>query len=162
MKTSILPIVVGLFSFTSNACPLYDDSQSSDSVMFSSQMGLCISWLDGIKYTSDKLDDVNTWFIDDVETDYTAYWSDWFLQTETSPILSQNLASNYIGLGIWIPSELEDKVSLNDTDEWLMSHGLQLSLGFGDKKSGEPRLRLDYRWHDDAERNVMMQLELPF
>ena len=42
------------------------------------------------------------------------------------------------------------------------SHGLKLSLGFGQKKAGEPRVRLDYRWHEVYQADWFMQIEVPF
>ena len=162
MKTHALILLASLASSTIGACELYSSGYQSDSVLFHSSQGVCFSLLDGIQYTAEKLDAFDDWVSEEQSPDYSSYWSDWVLQTETSPILSQSLASNYIGIGVWVPSELEDQINVSDTENWIMSHGLQLSLGFGDKKPGEPRLRLDYRWHDDYERDVIMQLELPF
>ena len=39
-----------------------------------------------------------------------------------------------------------------DLDEWLKSHGVALSLAFGDKHSGLPRLRLDHHLHGIASK----------
>jgi hypothetical protein len=65
-------------------------------------------------------------------------------------------------VGVWVPNELKDDLAEMDTEQWLMSHGLQLSLGFGDKTSGKPRMRFDYRWHDRYDGDMMVQVELPF
>ena len=47
--------------------------------------------------------------------------------------------------------------------EWLESHGLQLSLAFGGEEKGKnTRFRIDYRWHDRADDQLFMQLEIPF
>ncbi|KJY93761.1 hypothetical protein TW84_02510 [Vibrio neptunius] len=162
MKGRSLILMIGVVSSSAGACELYNTGYSSDSVLFHSSRGICFSLLDGIQYTANKLDAFDEWISEERSTDYSSYWADWVLQTETSPILSQSLASNYIGIGVWVPSELEDKINVAETEDWIMSHGLQLSVGFGEKKPGEPRLRLDYRWHDDYERDVIMQLELPF
>ncbi|MCG9676863.1 hypothetical protein [Vibrio sp. Isolate24] len=162
MKGPLLIFLMGLVSYAADGCELYSTDYQSDSVLFHSQQGVCFSLLDGIQYTADKLDAFEQWVSEEPSADYSSYWADWVLQTETSPILSQSLASNYIGIGVWMPSELEEQVHVSETEDWIMSHGLQLSLGFGEKKLGEPRLRLDYRWHDDYERDVIMQLELPF
>ena len=90
------------------------------------------------------------------------YWSDWVIQSKDAPLLTQSLASNYVGLGMWFPEELEDEQYNMSTEEWLMNHGLQLSIGFGDKVDGQPRMRFDYRWHDSSDADLMMQVELPF
>lgn len=93
--------------------------------------------------------------------DYEGYWSDWVLKTESNPFLSQHYSDSYFGIGVWSPTEFEDEEELT-TQEWLMNHGLQFSVGFGEKKLGEPRLRFDYMWHEDEQDNVMMQVEVPF
>ncbi|MEZ8123019.1 hypothetical protein ACED64_00810 [Vibrio splendidus] len=90
------------------------------------------------------------------------YWSDWVIQSKDAPLLTQSLESNYVGLGMWFPEDLEDDQYDMSTEEWLMNHGLQLSIGFGDKVEGQPRMRFDYRWHDSRDADLMMQVELPF
>lgn len=92
----------------------------------------------------------------------TGYWSDWVIQSKDAPLLTQSLESNYVGLGMWFPEDLEDDQYDMSTEEWLMNHGLQLSIGFGDKVEGQPRMRFDYRWHDSRDADLMMQVELPF
>ncbi|MFA0676368.1 hypothetical protein AB4567_18760, partial [Vibrio sp. 10N.222.51.A6] len=37
------------------------------------------------------------------------YWSDWVIQSKDAPLLTQSLESNYVGLGMWFPEELEDE-----------------------------------------------------
>ncbi|MGF1754111.1 hypothetical protein L4C33_10990 [Vibrio makurazakiensis] len=90
------------------------------------------------------------------------YWSEWALQSKDAPLLTQSVANNHFGLGMWIPEELDSQKNDMSTEEWLMNHGLQLSLGFGNKEDGEPRMRFDYRWHEDEKADVMMQIEVPF
>ncbi|MEZ9127760.1 hypothetical protein CWO33_10720 [Vibrio splendidus] len=90
------------------------------------------------------------------------YWSDWVIQSKDAPLLTQSLESNYVGLGMWFPEDLGDDQYDMSTEEWLMNHGLQLSIGFGDKVEGQPRMRFDYRWHDSRDADLMMQVELPF
>ena len=94
--------------------------------------------------------------------DYSTYWSDWVLKTQSNPFLSQHYSSGYFGIGVWDPNELEEDEEELSTQEWLMNHGLQFSVGFGEKKAGEPRLRFDYLWHDEKQDNLMMQIEVPF
>lgn len=155
----------GAMAFASQACDLYDYSyeeknKPSNSLMFHSAQGLCFSMLDGIEYTVKALDDLE-FYLDDDSRDYASYWDDWVLKSASNPILSRHLSSNYFGIGVWMPSELEEKMATMSMDEWLRNHGLQFSVGFGDKKAGEPRMRLDYRWHDDYEGDVMMTIEVP-
>lgn len=157
--TMVLLVVV---SNSVGACERYPSSLSTQSVLLHSSNEVCFSLLEGIEYTATKVNELHN-FVRQEDTEQDGdYWSNWVLQSETNPILTQNLATNYIGLGIWVPSELEERLHRMDTEEWLLSHGLQLSFGFGTKSSGEPRMRLDYRWHDRYEGDVMMQVELPF
>jgi hypothetical protein len=101
--------------------------------------------------------------LSDEEPESTAdYWSDWVIQNKDTPLLTQSLESNYVGLGMWFPEDLEDEQYDMSTEEWLMNHGLQLSIGFGEKVDGQPRMRFDYRWHDSRDADLMMQVELPF
>lgn len=148
-----------LMSSFSNACEMYGKGSTSQSVVV--DQGVCFSFTDGISYTAQSIDTISHYVLED-STDYSSYWSDWLLDNDASPIFSKSLASNYIGLGVWVPSELEDELASMDTEEWIRSHGLQLSLGFGDMNTGQPRMRVDYRWHDQREGDVMMQVELPF
>lgn len=149
-----------LLSSISNACEMYGKDSTSQSVMLG-QQGVCFSILDGISYTAKSIDTISEYMVEK-PTDYSAYWSNWLLNNDSNPILTQSLASNYIGLGVWVPSELEDQLASMDTEQWIKSHGLQLSLGFGDMNSGQPRMRFDYRWHDERDGDVMMQVEVPF
>ncbi|RTZ18224.1 hypothetical protein EJ063_05405 [Vibrio aquaticus] len=148
-----------LMSSFSNACEMYGKESASQSVVV--DQGVCFSFMDSIGYTAKSIDTISHYVLEE-STDYASYWSDWLLDNEASPILSKSLASNYIGLGVWVPSELEDELASMDTEEWIRSHGLQLSLGFGDMNTGQPRMRVDYRWHDQREGDVMMQVEVPF
>jgi len=94
--------------------------------------------------------------------DYSTYWSDWVLKTESNPFLSQHYSNSYFGIGVWDPSEFDEDNEELSTQDWIMNHGLQFSVGFGEKKAGEPRFRLDYQWHDEEQDNLMMQVEVPF
>ncbi|WP_172565508.1 hypothetical protein [Vibrio navarrensis] len=99
---------------------------------------------------------------DQQTTQQKDYWDEWALKSEDSPVISQNLASNHFGIGFWLPEEYQKEAQSMTTEEWLRSHGVLFSIGFGDKKAGHPRMRFDYRWHDTSEGDVMMQIELPF
>ncbi|MGF1722413.1 hypothetical protein L4D20_20510 [Vibrio kyushuensis] len=151
--------------FGVNACDLFDKQlypqQGVDSVVLTSNSGVCLSMDDTLEYATRPWFAIMQWLGDEPSTS-ESYWDDWVLKSESDPLLTQSIASNYFGFGVWMPPELEDKINDMSTEEWLMSHGLQLSVGFGDKKSGQPRMRFDYRWHDKYEGDVMMQVEVPF
>ncbi len=153
--------IAWVISPLSIACELFDAPTSSSSVLLREEAGLCISWADGIQYTAEQIESLSR-LLSEPKADSSEYWSSWALNEEASPLLSQSFASNYVGVGVWVPNELKDDLAEMDTEQWLMSHGLQLSLGFGDKTSGKPRMRFDYRWHDRYDGDMMVQVELPF
>lgn len=156
-------VALCLFSLQTNACDLFEPNvnDDADSVLFHSSQGVCFSLVDGMEYNPDKQRELNN-LLDDDEQGGDGYWSDWILNSETNPVLTQTLASSYFGIGVWMPSELEANFELDNAEAWIRNHGLQFSLGIGDKKRGEPRMRIDYRWHEVYEGDVMMQVELPF
>ncbi len=162
--------VVGfcLFSIQSFACELYQPEKTdvapgqADSVLFHSTQGLCFSLVDGLDYNPNKQKELNGLLEDDDSKSSDGYWSDWILNSESNPVLTQTLASSYFGIGVWTPSDLESNFDFDHAEDWIRNHGLQFSLGFGDKKPGEPSMRIDYRWHEIYDGDVMMQIELPF
>lgn len=92
------------------------------------------------------------------------YWSTWALQNEEDPtsIYTQQLSSHFIGFSVWQPLAYADEASEMSYDDWIKSHGLQLSVGLGETKGKEPRMRIDYQWHDDYEDIMQFQVEVPF
>ncbi len=152
-------IALALLSTSASAgCDLYSTNQS---VMFGKSKGFCVSLLEGVEYTKKSLNSFKNLTLNDKQ-DYSQYWADWSMSENDNPILSRSLASNYLGVGVWVPSELENQMDTMNAEEWLKSHGLLVSLGFGDMNSGKPRMRLDYRWHEKYDGDVVMQVELPF
>lgn len=99
-----------------------------------------------------------------INDDRNDYWHGWIAGQSMAiePMLSSNYQQNYFGLSLWMPEQFAVQEFDMDLDEWLKSHGVALSLAFGDKRSGLPRLRLDYRWHDIAPKDWFLQLEIPF
>lgn len=155
-------IILSLFSVsTSYACELYQSDFESESVLFHSKSGVCFSLLEGIQYSAQKVDALTKAF-EQKPIDYSEYWSDWVLKSASNPVLTKSLESNYFGVGIWKPSELEESLDSLTPEEWLMNHGVQFSLGFGDKEIGKPRMRFDYRWHSEYKGDLLMQVEVPF
>lgn len=162
MRWQVLSL--SLLPFSTLACDLFSSTYDKDthSVMYTSQAGLCVSMLDTYNFARTQLVSLNLVESDPTQVFDGDYWSEWSFDQIDDPFITQNLASNYFGLGVWLPSDLAENVSTMSTDEWLRSHGLQFSVGFGDKKLGEPRMRLDYRWHEDYDGDIMMQVEVPF
>ncbi|WP_413283230.1 hypothetical protein [Vibrio sp. MA40-2] len=90
------------------------------------------------------------------------YWSSWAIETEDSPFVTGQVQDNFIGLGVWMPSALSDIENEMEYKDWLLNHGLQFSVGFGEQNGEAPRMRFDYRWHRNQAADVMFQVELPF
>lgn len=95
----------------------------------------------------------------------SSFWDGWAYSTGYDPLLTGYLSDSAFGFAVWQPEEFFDKKmeEFESYGEWLESHGLQLSLAFGGEKKGQSaRFRIDYRWHDKADDQVFMQLEVPF
>ncbi|MEZ9321507.1 hypothetical protein AB4161_14270 [Vibrio sp. 10N.286.51.E5] len=140
------------------------DFFSLDSIMLTSdedEDDNCLDFSTSIESFGQRMMEISG-LSDDEPESTPDYWSDWVLQTKDSPLLTQSIESNYVGLGMWFPEDLEDEQYDMSTEEWLMNHGLQLSIGFGEKVEGQPRMRFDYRWHNSRDADLMMQVELPF
>jgi hypothetical protein len=56
----------------------------------------------------------------------------------------------------------EEKYDDMTYSERLEATGLMFSLGLGERKEDEPRMRIDYRWHNQQPGDVMLQVEVPF
>lgn len=154
-----ITLFLAMFPTLLSACEFYPTGSQSESVLFHSPDSVCFSLVDGIQYDADKPE--SSYDFENHDSNESDYWSDWVLKSETNPLVTRALASNYLGIGIWVPHELENNLDYMDPEEWILSHGLQFSLGFGKKNSGEPRMRLDYRWHESFEGDLTMLIELP-
>ncbi|WP_299013300.1 hypothetical protein [uncultured Photobacterium sp.] len=90
------------------------------------------------------------------------FWDDW-LGLSDSPVLSSESNSTFYGVGLWMPEKYEDVdiLRIEDAEEWIKNHGLQMSLGMMGNDSRSPRVRLDYRWHNDDNDDVFLQVEIP-
>jgi hypothetical protein len=162
LHRAILSLLV-VCSFGVKACGLYELTPNPhvDSLVLSGTKGVCYSKDGTLSYAE------NPWLalshvLDDRPSSVRSYWEDWVLNSDSNPLITQSISNNYFGLGVWMPHQLEDDLSTMSTEQWLKSHGVQFSLGFGDRRQGQPRMRLDYRWHEEYEGDVMMQVEVPF
>ncbi|WP_165313096.1 hypothetical protein [Vibrio ziniensis] len=163
MKSITACVLLLLVSNLANACEsfVYKDPtyKSFETVELSDSRVLCISFIHGMEYASKKLFELDL-FKDKENVD--EYWEKWGFKQDEEPFYTHKIAQSYIGVGVWMPTKLLKEESELTTEEWLRSHGLLLSLGFGSKKAGEPRMRMDYRWHEDYEVDLMMHIEVPF
>ena len=88
-----------------------------------------------------------------------SYWSGWQSEKQVDPLLSHSLSTSHFGIGFWLYDENSDSTELS---AMIQDYGIQLSVGLGEFEVGEPRIRLDYRWHEDYSGDIVMQLDLPF
>ncbi|MFV0448042.1 MAG: hypothetical protein ACK5MF_06220 [Vibrio sp.] len=163
MKSFAASMLLLLVSSLANACESFAYKDPSyepfETVELPESRMLCISFIHGVEYASNQLFELN--FFKDKEN-ISDYWEQWGFEQEEEPFYTHKVAQSYIGVGVWMPTELLEEQAEMSTEEWLKSHGLLLSLGFGSKRKGEPRMRMDYRWHDDYQVDLMMHIEVPF
>jgi hypothetical protein len=163
MKSFAACIMLLLVSNLASACESFVYKEPShkpfETVELSDSRVLCISFIHGLEYASNKLFELD--FFKDKEI-INDYWGQWGFEQEDEPLFTHKIAQSYIGVGVWMPTKLLKEQAEMTTEEWLKSHGLLLSLGLGSKKKGEPRMRMDYRWHEDYEVDLMMHIEVPF
>jgi hypothetical protein len=94
------------------------------------------------------------------------FWNKWSDDFADHPIFTEYNDSMYYGLGFWLPrkydhEEIEDMV---DAEQWVLNHGIQMSVGFGDPNSNSTHIRLDYRWHTKSsiDDGISLQVHVPF
>lgn len=158
-KVCVLAVTLG--SPLAVACDSFPSDGEPSSLMSNSLDVSCISSFDLDAYkVLDKPSTLSLSTQDKVEP--ASYWSNWLNGEEGNPLISNSASSNHFGVGVWVPEDLEEQLRDMDAKHWVQSHGLQLSLGFGDVESGMPRMRFDYRWHKQYDGDFLMQLEVPF
>ncbi|MGR5062816.1 hypothetical protein [Photobacterium sp. DNB22_13_2] len=93
-----------------------------------------------------------------------SFWDNWARELD-SPFLSSNVSSSFYGLGVWMPDKFaeDDLLDVEEVRDLIKKYGLQMSFGIGGEKGQSPRLRFDYRWHEDRNfEDVFIQVEIPF
>ncbi len=93
------------------------------------------------------------------------FWNQWNDDFADHPIFTEQNDSMYYGLGFWLPKkydheEVEDMV---DAEQWVLNHGVQMSLGFGASNKDSTQVRLDYRWHTNSrvDDGISLQVHVP-
>ena len=91
------------------------------------------------------------------------YWEQWAIKQQDNPIISHRFDDSVLGFGVWKPEDQNrNQESSEETySEWIMGHGLQLSIGLGSQERNEPRFRIDYQWHEKLNDSVSFQVEIP-
>ena len=93
-----------------------------------------------------------------------SFWDNWARQFD-SPFVSSNVSTSFYGLGVWMPDKFaeDDLLDVEEVKELIKKYGLQMSFGIGGENGKSPRLRFDYRWHEDRDlEDVFIQVEIPF
>ncbi|WP_261875235.1 hypothetical protein [Vibrio rarus] len=143
---------------SSEAC-VVDRDPSRSIVLIESTLELCEEFIETVDELVDDLL-VSTHLKEQSTT--VGYWSEWMLQNVDEPLLTQRVDEGFFGLGIYRPYEMTDNDPDLSYEDWIKTHGLQLSVGIGEKKKNEPRVRLDYQWHERHEDVIHVQVEVPF
>jgi hypothetical protein len=156
-KSTVLTLAI-LGAAPAHACW---ESDARPVVLVDEAFTLCEDIATSIDALVTKLLDTNNQNGSPINPLSSDYWDEWAMTTtHETPILTQNIQGNAIGLGFWLPQELADQDDL-DYMEWIENQGVLLSIGLGDKSSNEPRMRFDYQWHDKFEDTFHVQLEFP-
>lgn len=158
-------IIVGLL-FSPWVAASFCESDNPKSVVFKEQeFDLCKEVVKPFSYLSDKVTLLTNMLEQDKSPQQEvteSYWEQWLLAQESEPVFTGRLDDkSVIGFGLWMPEDLEEIETEMSMKEWIASQGLHVGLGFGEKGK-EPRVRFDYRWHEDDHLNMMMQVEVPF
>ncbi|WP_146147117.1 hypothetical protein [Photobacterium kishitanii] len=94
------------------------------------------------------------------------FWNKWNGDFADHPIFTEYNDSMYYGLGFWLPKKYdhEEVEDIVDAEQWVLNHGVQMSVGFGDPGSDSTHVRLDYRWHtkSSVDDGISLQIHVPF
>ncbi|OBT07925.1 hypothetical protein A9264_05500 [Vibrio sp. UCD-FRSSP16_10] len=135
------------------------DRDPSRSVIFvESTLELCEDLLDTVDELVDEL--LISAHIKEESTTTLGYWSDWMLKNVDDPLLTQRVEDSFFGVGLFRPYEMTSNDDELSYEDWVKTHGVQFSVGIGEKD--QPRVRLDYQWHERFEDVFHVQFEVPF
>ena len=93
------------------------------------------------------------------------FWNQWSDDFADYPVFTEHNDSMYYGLGFWLPRKYdnEDVEDIVGAEQWVLNHGVQMSVGFGDPDDDSTRVRLDYRWHtkSSVDDGISVQVHVP-
>lgn len=146
-------VILSLLSFSVSAC----NRAGMESEMLLSQEvpSICEETREGVETLWADFQQLHMF---DEEQD-TSYWEYWGTDMVDNPMISSGIKQSHFGLALWQPND-EDVVSDMTYSEWMMSHGFQFSLGFGEPN--QPKFRFDYQWHEFKDDHFSFQVEVPF
>lgn len=106
----------------------------------------------------------NDWKQDQADNT-SEFWHHWSDDFADQPVFTEYNDSMYYGLGFWLPRKYDNEnvEDIVDAEQWVLNHGVQMSLGFGDPNNNSPRIRLDYRWHtkSSVDDGISVQVHVP-
>lgn len=112
----------------------------------------------------DRVQQFNDWK-QDQSYNTNQFWSKWNDDFADHPIFTEYNDSMYYGLGFWLPRKYnnEEVDDIDDAEQWVLNHGVQMSLGFGSPNNDGPQVRLDYRWHtkNSVDDGISLQVHVP-
>ncbi|PST94275.1 hypothetical protein C9I86_02695 [Photobacterium sp. NCIMB 13483] len=140
-----------LFQFDHSVCRL---SNNADSIPF-------LQVKDDPYSRSQRFND---WKQDQVDNT-SEFWNHWSDDFADHPVFTEYNDSMYYGLGFWLPRQYDNEnvEDIVDAEQWVLNHGVQMSLGFGDPNDDSTRVRLDYRWHtkSSVDDGISVQVHVP-
>ena len=161
-------LLSAMYLNTLTCLPIDDGGQASVAANSHSHNALCQageSWpteLDDSRQTESPSNINVEWRVDSQPK--ASFWDNWAREFD-SPFLTSSVSSSFYGLGVWMPDKFadDDLLDVEEIKELIKKYGLQMSFGIGGKDGQSPRLRFDYRWHEDRNLDdVFIQVEIPF
>ncbi|WP_413112857.1 hypothetical protein [Thaumasiovibrio sp. DFM-14] len=89
----------------------------------------------------------------------------WYAWQAEEPLVSQTIDGNtFYGIGIFTPDDINElgEFSSEAVVEWIKQHGVTMSFGLSQQLTGSANFRIDYRWRDREDVDLMLQMRLPF
>ena len=165
--TSGLLLTALYFNSSSCIAPLGNQETELQAESLTGNQSNCMNFAEPVmlteSYDSSSLSDPQfQWKA--TEKQQESFWDNWARQFD-SPFVSSNTSSSFYGLGVWMPEKFaeDDILDVEEVKELIKKYGLQMSFGIGGENRKSPRLRFDYRWHEDRDlEDVFIQVEIPF
>lgn len=118
-----------------------------------------------LKYDINTQQQHHDFWQQDSNNEANDFWYKWNNDFAVDPIFSEYNDYGYYGLGFWLPKQFDNEklASVTGVEDWVLNHGIQMSVGFGKPNSDDTRVRIDYRWHskNDVDDGISLQVHMP-
>ena len=173
VKVCILVLVGNLFysssvyAFSCEFIPTPKSSITNDFFQYNQSFCSQKTEYDSIPllHSSEQAKQFNNWK-QDHDYNTSDFWNKWSDNFSDHPIFTEYDDSMYYGLGFWLPREYDNEQveDIVDAEQWVLNHGVQMSIGFGEPSNDSTHVRLDYRWHtkSNVDDGVSLQVHVPF